>query len=101
MSSHASHRPTRTPKPETAPPEGNTESVTTSGPQFAETSPTPDPSKFRVKHGSDKQAYSILDREAGTLEPRPFPVVKETEPVLKFADAIDGKDGDDVVDNNS
>jgi Calcineurin-like phosphoesterase len=97
MNSHSSHRPTRSPKRETAPPEGNTESVTTSGPQFAETSPTPDPSKFRVKHGSDKQAYSILDREAGALEPRPFPVLRDTEPVLKLEDAIGGKEGSDVV----
>jgi hypothetical protein len=67
------------------------------GPQFAEPAPSPDPSKFVVKHGSDKEAYSILDHERGSLKPRPFPVVHDTkEPVLTLAQTI-GTTGDSVV----
>jgi len=76
------HTPTDPPAAE------NTQPIPTAGPQFGEPSDSPDPSKFVVKHGSDKEAYSILDSEAGSLKPRPFPTVDAAEPVLKFADAI-------------
>lgn len=76
------HNPTAPPPPE------NTEPIPTSGPQFGEPIELPDPSKFVVKHGSDKEAYSILDSEAGSLKPRPFPVASVTEPVLKFTDTL-------------
>ena len=70
--------------------------IPTGGPQFAEPAPTPDPTKFTVKHGSDKDAYSILDSEKGTLKPRDFPKVKDVEPVLKLVDAW-GSKGADIV----
>jgi len=66
--------------------------LATNGPRFAEPTTTPDPKKFSVKHGSDKEAYSILDQMKGKLRPRPFPVVTGVdEPVLKLADALGPK----------
>jgi hypothetical protein len=82
-------------KPTTPPPPENTEPVPTSSPQFAEPTDSPDPSKFVVKHGSDTQAYKILDSERGSLKPRPFPVVQEVEPMLTLAEAI-GDQGETV-----
>ncbi len=84
------------PAPASPPPSGNTKPIPTSGPQFGESAPTPDPTKFTVKHGSDKEAYSILDSEKGTLKPRPFPTVKEVEPVVNLADAY-GASGPGII----
>lgn len=66
------------------------------GPQFNEPTPTPDPTKFSVKHGSDTQAYKILDSEAGKLRPTPFPKAEADEPVLELADAY-GSKGKEIV----
>jgi hypothetical protein len=78
-----------------APPPGNNDPVQTTGPQFGETPATPDPTKFKFKHTSDTQAYSILDKQKS--QPRPFPPIKSAvEPVLELADAF-GKAGPDVV----
>jgi hypothetical protein len=97
MSSQASHRHKRKPQPATAPPEGNADPIQTGGPQFAETPATPDPSQFRVKHGSDKQAYTILDSQRGVLEPRPFPVVERVaEPLVTLEQSL-GDRGKDVL----
>ncbi|MBV8378663.1 MAG: metallophosphoesterase [Verrucomicrobia bacterium] len=91
------HRPKRHQKSGEAPPEGNTEPVLTGGPQFNETPATPDPTKFKVKHGSDKQAYTILDSQRGRLEPRPFPVVEGVaEPVVTLEKAL-GEQGNSIV----
>lgn len=68
----------------------------TNGPQFNEPAPTPDPTTFTVKHGSDKQAYNILDSEKGKLKPRPFPKADDDEPVLKLAAAY-GSKGKEIV----
>jgi hypothetical protein len=77
MSPRPSHRSKRKRQPaKTPPPEENVDAVATAGPQFAEPSATADPTQFRVKHGSDTKAYSILDSQKGLLEPRPFPVVE-------------------------
>ena len=77
--------------PAAPPSPGNSEPISTGGPQFAEPTLTPDPTHFRVKHGSDAQAYKILDSERGTLKPRPFPVVEGiAEPVLTLVEAIGG-----------
>ena len=66
--------------------------LVTSGPQFSEPTTTADPKKFSVKHGSDTQAYSILDQMRGKLRPRPFPVLAGVdEPVLLLADAYGPK----------
>ena len=57
---------------------------------------SPDPTKFVVKHGSDKQAYTILDHEKGTLKPLAVPIISDQpEPVLTLAEAI-GSKGDTV-----
>src|SRR6516164_2907907 len=80
------------PTPVDPPAPGNAELIPTGGPQFAEPSATPDPTHFRVQHGSDTQAYKILDSERGTLKPRPFPLVEGiAEPVLTLAEAIGGQ----------
>jgi len=80
-----------------APPEDNASPIPTGGPQFAEPAPTPDPTKFTIQHGSDTNAYKILDSQKGTLRPRPFPVLAGTnEPVISLADAI-GPKGAQIV----
>jgi hypothetical protein len=69
-----------------------------SGPQFGEPIATPDPTKFTVKHGSDKEAYSILDQERGKIPPIPFPRAPggEVEPILRLAEAL-GDKGPQIV----
>jgi len=74
----------------------NTNPRPTDGPQFAQPAPSPDPTEFIYKHTSDKAAYTILDREKGTLKPRPFPIAKDKEPRMSLADAI-GTKGAEVV----
>ena len=82
--------------PTEKPPAENNQPEPTGGPQFGQPAPSPDPTKFVVKHGSDKQAYSILDSEKGSLKPRPFPVFPgATEPTISLADAI-GPNGKEV-----
>ena len=72
--------------------------LVTSGPQFGESTSTPDPKKFSVQHGSDQEAYSLHDQMKGKLRPRPFPAVAGVdEPVLKLADAY-GPKGTTIVD---
>ena len=75
----------------------NSQTVPTNGPQFCEPAPTPDPTKFMVRHGSDSQAYKILDSQKGTLKPRPFPIAKGT-PTLRIP-AVQARlsNGDDQV----
>jgi len=85
------HRPASEEGKPVAPPAEGTEARTTSGPQFAEPTATADPTHFIVKHGSDKAAYSILDKEKGTLQPLPFPTVVDAEPRMSLADAIGAK----------
>jgi hypothetical protein len=81
-------------KPSTS---SNGQLLKTTGPQFGEATPTRDPNKFSVKHGSDHDAYTILDHDRGHLQPRPFQVVKGTdEPVLQLAEALGGE-GADIV----
>lgn len=97
MKTKTSHPKPRKHKSEGPPPEDNKQSVETGGPQFAEPTPTPDPNKFSVKHGSDTKAYSILDHERGLLKPRPFRVVAGIdEPVLQLADSL-GDQGAKIV----
>jgi hypothetical protein len=75
---------------------GDTGPLSTSGPQFAEPAPTPDPDKFTVKHGSDAAAYKILDSQKGRIPPRPFPVVTgQDEPRLTLAQAL-GSKGEEI-----
>lgn len=82
------HKPAKVSPPDNGPP------IATGGPQFGEPTPTADPTKFSVKHGSDTNAYTILDKERGTLKPRPFQAVQGTdEPVLQLAAALGPKGG--------
>src|SRR5215469_6886333 len=79
------------------PPNNNSQPIPTGGPQFAETQESPDPTHFSVKHGSDKEAYSILDQEKGKIPPRDFPRVSgQTEPKMTLAKSL-GDVGDKVV----
>ena len=79
------------PSPTTATTNESTANIPTGGPQFAEPAPTPDPARFTVRHGSDTAAYTILDKEAGTLKPLPFPIAADVEPRMSLADAIGNK----------
>jgi len=98
MAKKPSRSTTRTPDLGNPPPADNAQPAPTDGPQFAEPTPTPDPTKFSVRHGSDQDAYTILDQERGHLKPRPFRVVTGTdEPVLKLAEALGAKGGDIVA----
>lgn len=64
-------------------------------PIYAEPNPTPDPTKYKVPHASDTQAYAEMDSliKASKFLPLPFPVVTSPEPVLKLADALGAKGG--------
>ncbi len=60
-------------------------------PLFAEPALTPDPSKFRTEHDTkgDDAAYKVLDQEASTLKPLPFPPSRGgAEPVLNLQDVL-------------
>src|SRR5271165_3031448 len=61
----------KTSKASTTPPVTAAEPV--SGPHFAQPDPTSDPTAFHTAHASDTAAYKVLDKEAGTLKPLPFP----------------------------
>jgi hypothetical protein len=75
----------------------NSQPEVVSGPQFGEPIATPDPTKFTVKHGSDKEAYSILDKERGQIPPIPFPKAgPDVEPILQLAKAL-GDKGNEIV----
>jgi hypothetical protein len=77
------------------PPPDNGSPIRTSGPQFGQPGATPDPTKFVLKHGSDTDAYKILDAEK--QNPRPFPIVDgQDEPIVQLQDAL-GKAGPQVV----
>jgi hypothetical protein len=79
------------PEPAPVPSPGNTGPIPTKTPRFAEPPPTPDPTKFTVKHGSDAKVYKILDSLKETLQPRPFPVAETDEPTLKLEEAYGAK----------
>jgi hypothetical protein len=58
-------------------------------PLFGQPDLTPDPSKFRTPHPSDTPAYNILDKEAKTLKPLPFPPSRGgPEPVLTLQEVL-------------
>ncbi len=82
-------------RPRIAPPPGNQDSIHTGAPQFGQPTPSPDPNSFVIKHGSDSQAYKILDTQKQS--PRPFPVVAGTdEPVLTLEASL-GSAGKQIV----
>ena len=83
------------PKPHPAPPPDNMHPIPTDGPQFGQPQLTPDPTTFVIKHGSDTDAYRILD--ATKQYPRPFPAVEGVvEPVLTLQTAL-GSNGSSIV----
>jgi hypothetical protein len=74
-------------------------STSTSGPHFAQPVLTPDPSNFRTVHDTqaDNAAYKVLDKEAKTLKPLPFPKARGgVEPILQLQDVL-GSQGPAIV----
>ena len=72
-------------------------SITVSQPQFGQPEATPDPTKFRIKHASDKAAYKILDKEKH-LPPLPFRQSSGgTEPILELSEVF-GNNGAQLID---
>jgi len=60
-------------------------------PVFAQPEPTPDPTKFIVKHVSDKEAYATIDElnKEGKIAATPFPVPRGLpEPRLTLAQVL-------------
>lgn len=95
-SAQKKHEPKRPAKPQAvAPPAGNEDPVPTGGPQFGQPMPSPDPTKFVIKHGSDSQAYKILD--AQKQYPRPFPVVSGTDEPRLTLQASLGSAGTKII----
>ena len=65
------------------------EAVELGYPVFAQPQPTPDPTKFLVRHSPDKRAYRVIDElnREHRLKPMPFPDPRgfsdsQPEPVL-------------------
>jgi Calcineurin-like phosphoesterase len=67
-----------------------THSTPTLPPIFNDPVSTPDPTKYKVPHASDTQAYNEMDAliKASKFLPLPFPVAPITEPVLTLAAAL-------------
>ena len=64
--------------------------TTTLPPIFADPVSTPDPTKYKVPHASDTQAYNEMAAliKASKFLPLPFPVNSVTEPVLTLASSL-------------
>lgn len=81
--------------PMSAPHSGKQGPVPTGNPQFGQPTPSPDPTQFVIKHGSDSKAYKIID--ATPQYPRAFPVVMGTdEPRLSLQDTF-GNTGQKII----
>jgi hypothetical protein len=79
------HAPTSTPS------QGRAVGTPASGPIFSEPSVVPDPTKFKVPHASDTQAYAEMDAliKASKFLPLSFPTVAGVaEPIFNLADAL-------------
>jgi hypothetical protein len=69
----------------------NTGATTLNHPVFAQPEPTPDPTKFEIKHPSDGPAYKQIDalNREHKLEPLPFPAPRGLpEPRLTLASVL-------------
>jgi hypothetical protein len=64
------------------------------GPVFSQPQPTPDPTVFRIRHPSDKDAYAAIDElnKEGQLKAMPFPPPRgeDAEPRLTLAEVFGG-----------
>ncbi|MGB6752336.1 MAG: hypothetical protein WBE71_07115 [Xanthobacteraceae bacterium] len=81
-------RPKSAPK---TPPIDNTSPTDIGHPLFAQPQPTPDPTKFKVRHPSDNPAYRQTDQlnAAHKLKALPFPAPRGLpEPQLSLADIL-------------
>ena len=73
------------------PPIDNTSPTDIGHPLFAQPQPTPDPTKFKVRHPSDNPAYKQIDQfnAAHKLKALPFPAPRDLpEPQLSLADIL-------------
>ncbi len=87
---HGEHR-----RAEDAPsgPRSSTEPSAVGGPVFAQPEPTSDPTRFAVRHASDRQAYREIDalNREHRLVPMSFPAPRGgVEPRLTLADVLGG-----------
>jgi hypothetical protein len=78
-------------KPASTPSQQPAAGIPANGPIFAEPSVTPDPTKYKVPHASDTQAYAEMDAliKASKFLPLAFPAVNGiAEPVITLAAAL-------------
>jgi hypothetical protein len=75
------------------------------GPVFSQPQPTADPTVFRLKHASDKDAYLAIDElnKQGKIKPLPFPAPRGVpEPRLSLLDVYGGhQPAIDVIQNQN
>jgi hypothetical protein len=93
MARPAQHRKPR--KPAQSETVDNTDPVGVDHPVFAQAAPTPDPTKFEIRHPSDNPAYKQIDElnREHKIAPLPFPAPRGLpEPKLTLA-AVLGQDG--------
>lgn len=79
------------PAPTSTPSPGRVVGTPASGPIFSEPGVTPDPTKFKVPHASDSQAYAEMDAliKASKFLPLSFPTLAGVaEPIFNLADAL-------------
>jgi hypothetical protein len=68
-------------------------------PVFSQPQPTPDPTTFRIRHPTDKDAYAIIDKlnAEHELKPMPFPPPRGVpEPIVTLAAALGDSAGADA-----
>src|ERR1700733_8098378 len=85
--------------PTSTPSQGRAVGTPANGPIFSEPSVIPDPTKFKVPHASDTQAYAEMDAliKASKFLPLSFPTVAGVvEPIFNLADAL-GSSGPSTV----
>src|SRR5271166_3326819 len=95
----AGKKPGKKPTPTSTPSQGRVVGTPVNGPVFSEPSVIPDPTKFKVPHASDSQAYGEMDAliKASKFLPLSFPTVAGVaEPIFNLADAL-GSTGPSTV----
>jgi hypothetical protein len=84
-------QPRRPKPPPKTPPIDNTSPTDIGHPLFAKPQPTPDPTKFKIRHPSDNPAYQKIDQlnAAHKLKALRFPAPRSLpEPQLSLADIL-------------
>lgn len=89
---HGEHHRAEDPAPE---PRSLVKPSAVGGPVFAQPEPTPDPTRFAVRHASDREAYREIDalNREHRLAPMPFPPPRGgVEPRLTLAEMLGGEE---------